>query len=78
METILSNASVSITELKRNRSAVIPGEGIKAVALLVHNRPSIYLVPARAYQDLLERLDEPELAELVRPQAKKRRQGRPG
>ncbi len=73
METIFSNASVSITELKRNPSAVIDAADNEAVAVLVHNKPSAYLVPARAYQDLLERLDDLELAELVRTRAKERR-----
>lgn len=73
METTLSNASVSITELKRNPSAVIDAADNKAVAVLVHNKPSAYLVPARAYQDLLERLDDLELAELVRARAGERR-----
>lgn len=73
METILTNASVSITELKRNPSAVIEAAGDESVAVLVHNKPSAYLVPAVAYQDLLARLEDFELAELVRARAKERR-----
>lgn len=73
MEQILSNASVSITELKRNPSAVIEAADDEAVAVLVHNKPSAYLVPARAYKRLLDRLDDLELAELVRARAKERR-----
>ncbi|MDE2155644.1 MAG: type II toxin-antitoxin system prevent-host-death family antitoxin [Xanthomonadaceae bacterium] len=73
METILSKASVSITELKRNPSAVIEAADDEAVAVLVHNKPSAYLVPAQAYQRMLERLDDLELAELVRARAKERR-----
>lgn len=73
METILSTSSISITELKRNPSAVIGAAGDEAVAVLVHNKPSAYLVPAQAYQRLLERLDDLELAELVRSRARERR-----
>lgn len=73
METILTNASISITELKRNPSAVIEAAGDESVAVLVHNKPSAYLVPAAAYQDLLARLEELELAELVRARARERR-----
>ncbi len=73
METILSKASVSITELKRNPSAVIEAADNEAVAVLVHNRPSAYLVLARAYQDLRERLDDLELAELGRSRVEERR-----
>ncbi|HET7223949.1 MAG TPA: type II toxin-antitoxin system prevent-host-death family antitoxin [Rhodanobacteraceae bacterium] len=73
METILTNASISITELKRNPSAVIEAAGDESVAVLVHNKPSAYLVPAAAYQDLLTRLEDLELAELVRARARERR-----
>jgi antitoxin StbD len=73
METILTNASISITELKRNPSAVIEAAGDESVAVLVHNKPSAYLVPAAAYQDLLARLEDLELAELVRARVKERR-----
>ena len=37
METILADTSVSITELKRNPSAVIEAADDEAVAVLVHN-----------------------------------------
>ena len=73
METILAGASVSITELKRNPSAVIEAADSEAVAVLVHNKPSAYLVPAQAYQRLIERLEDLELAELVRNRAGERR-----
>ncbi|MGH8147289.1 MAG: type II toxin-antitoxin system Phd/YefM family antitoxin [Rhodanobacteraceae bacterium] len=73
METILSEASVSITELKRNPSAVIEAADEAAVAVLVHNKPSAYLVPAETYRRMLERLEDLELAELVRARASERR-----
>ena len=73
METILADASISITELKRNPSAVIDAAEGESVAVLVHNRPSAYLVPAATYQRMLERLEDLELAELVRARAKGRR-----
>lgn len=69
MERILSDTSVSITELKRNPSAVIGAAGDESVAVLVHNKPSAYLISAKAYTELLERLDDLELAELVRSRA---------
>ncbi len=73
MEQILSGASISITELKRNPSAVIEAAEDEAVAVLVHNKPSAYLVPAATYRRLLERLEDMELAELVRARAKERK-----
>ena len=73
METILADSSISITELKRNPSAVIEAADGDSVAILVHNKPSAYLVPAATYQRLLGRLEDLELAELVRSRAKERR-----
>ena len=73
MESILTEASISITELKRNPSAVIEAADGESVAILVHNKPSAYLVPAETYKRLLDRLEDLELAELVRSRAKERR-----
>ena len=73
METILSDASVSVTELKRNPSAVIEAAEDAPVAVLVHNKPSAYLVPAATYQRMVERLEDLELAEIVRARANERR-----
>ena len=42
METILSTASVSIAELKRNPSVVIEAADNEAVAARVHNKPCAY------------------------------------
>jgi antitoxin StbD len=72
MEQLLANMSVSITELKRNPSAVIDSAEDSAVAVLVHNTPKAYLVPAHTYQELLERLEDLELGELVRARSKER------
>lgn len=73
METILSDTSVSITELKRNPSAVIEAAEDAPVAVLVHNKRSAYLVPAVTYQRMVERLEDLELAEIVRTRAHERR-----
>lgn len=73
MEIILADASISITELKRNPSAVIEAADGESVAVLVHNKPSAYLVPAATYKRLLDRLEDLELAELVHSRAKERR-----
>jgi antitoxin StbD len=73
MEVILAGASISITELKRNPSAVIEAADGESVAVLVHNKPSAYLVPAATYKRLLDRLEDLELAEQVRQRKSERR-----
>jgi antitoxin StbD len=73
VETILSGVSVSITELKRNPSAVIEAADDETVAVLVHNKPIAYLVPADTYERMVEQLEDLELVELVRLRANERR-----
>ena len=73
MEQILSDSSISISELKRNPGAVIDEAGDEPVAVLTHNKPSAYLVPAATWRRMLERLEDLELAELVRARAKERK-----
>ena len=73
METILAESSVSITELKRNPSEVIDTADGAPVAVLIHNKPSAYLVPADTYKRMVERLEDLELAQIVRERAKERR-----
>lgn len=73
MATIHAGVSVSISELKRNPSAVIEAADGETVAVLVHDKPSAYLVPAETYKRLLARLDDLELSELVRARSDEKR-----
>jgi antitoxin StbD len=73
MEVILANATVSITEFKRDPSAVIEAAGDGVVAVLVGNKPSAYIVSSGTYKRLLDRLEHLELAELARARTKEPR-----
>ena len=66
MELLYTNASVSISELKKNPTAVIDEADGFPVAVLNHNRPAAYLVPAAAFEAMMEKLDDIELAKLVK------------
>jgi antitoxin StbD len=66
MELLYTNASVSISELKKNPSAIIEEADGFPVAVLNRNKPAAYLVPAAAFEALMEKLDDLELARLVR------------
>jgi antitoxin StbD len=66
MQRILSRSSISISDLKKNPSSVIREARGEPVAILNHNRPTAYLVPAATFEILLDRFDDFELAELVR------------
>ncbi len=69
MDTILASASVSISDLKKNPSRVILEAEGAPVAILNHNKPSAYLVPAETFEAVLEKLEEYELATLVEDRA---------
>ena len=66
LDPILADASISISELKKNPSAAIAAAGGFPVAILNRNTPSAYLVPAAAWEALMDLLDDIELAEIVR------------
>ena len=59
--TVLSRTAASVSELKRNpMGTVAAGEGF-AVAILNRNEPAFYCVPAKAYEAMIERLEDAEL-----------------
>ncbi len=66
MEPLRAELSASITELKKNPSALISQADGNPVVILNHNRPAAYLLPADVYETLLSRLEDLELACLVR------------
>ena len=69
IDPLLAGAGVSISDLKKNPSAVIEAAGGFPVAVLNRNTPAAYLVPARAWEELMDRLEDIELAEIVRARA---------
>jgi prevent-host-death family protein len=54
MEALQARLSASISELKKNPSALIAGANGEAIAILNHNRPTAYLVPAATYEALIQ------------------------
>jgi antitoxin StbD len=64
--TIYARTTVSMTDLRRNPSGILEDAGDSPVAVLNHNKPTAYLLSARAYEALLERLDDAELGKLAK------------
>ena len=69
MDTIFSNTTVSVTELKRNFAGILKQADDCPVAILNHNRPEAYLLPAAYYERLMAYLEDLEDAKLVRERA---------
>ena len=66
MELILTKFSASISELKKNPTALLTQAEGEPVAILNHNRPTAYLVPADMYASMVELLEDFELGQIVR------------
>ncbi|WP_223823766.1 type II toxin-antitoxin system Phd/YefM family antitoxin [Candidatus Enterovibrio escicola] len=62
---ILADNATSITELKKNPMAVIEQADGFPVAVLNRNQPVFYCIPADAYELLMDKLEDVELAKLV-------------
>lgn len=65
MMQILSDYSVSISELKKNPSSLIEQSHGSAIAVLNHNKPTAYLVPAETYEQMMELLSDLKLSSIV-------------
>jgi antitoxin StbD len=66
---ILADVATSITELKANpMKAVASGHGLP-IAVLNRNEPAFYCVPADAYEQLLDKIEDMELLALARERA---------
>jgi antitoxin StbD len=58
---ILAETTASVSELKKNpMGTVAAGDGFP-VAILNRNQPAFYCVPAKAYEALMDRLEDTEL-----------------
>jgi antitoxin StbD len=63
---ILVNTVASISELKANpMKTVETGEG-STIAILNRNTPAFYCVPAKVYEEIMDRLEDAELVALIR------------
>lgn len=66
---ILTETTASVSELKKNpMGTVAAGEGLP-VAILNRNAPAFYCVPAKAYEALMERLEDLELNAIANARA---------
>jgi antitoxin StbD len=63
--TILSETAASLLELKNDPLAIVAaGDGFP-VAILDHDEPAFYCIPARTFETLMDKLEDMELAAIV-------------
>ncbi|MDX2440316.1 MAG: type II toxin-antitoxin system Phd/YefM family antitoxin [Desulfobacterales bacterium] len=66
MESVLAECSASISELKKNPSALIEQSDGEPIAILNHNKPTAYLIPAETYEAMLEKIEDYQLGLIVK------------
>jgi len=69
MQRVEASVAVSVSDLKKSPSAVMEDAAGETVAVLNHNRVMAYMVPAEAYEAMVERLDDQTLIETIRSRA---------
>lgn len=69
MQRLVTQMAVSVSDLKKSPGAVMDGADGEAVAILNHNKVMAYMVPARAYEAMIERLDDLALIDVIRDRA---------
>lgn len=65
-QTIHAKTTVSMTDLRRNPSKIMEIAGDLPVAVLNHNKPEAYLLSAKAYEALLDLIDDLMLIKTVK------------
>ncbi len=70
MKQIFANCSASISELKKNPTALLNEAEGAPVAILNHNKPTAYLIPADTYEWMMDILDDYELGKIVKKRRK--------
>ena len=72
MKPILADLSASISELKKNPSALLQQAEGSPITILNHNKPTAYLIPAETYEAMIELIEDYELGEIVKQRSKER------
>ena len=65
MTPVYANFTASISELKKSPTALLKKSHGQPIAVLNHNIPSAYLVPAEVYEAMMEKLDDLELGKIA-------------
>lgn len=67
---ILTEIAASISELKANPMKVVAsGEGMP-ITILNRNEPAFYCIPAKAYEAMMDLIEDKELLELAKRRIK--------
>lgn len=66
MERILSDKTVSVSELKKNLSSILKSVEGEPIAVLNHNTTSAYILSAKDYEALIDSLEDYQLGMIIK------------
>jgi antitoxin StbD len=66
LTTIITDHTATISDLKKNPMSIMKESDGEAVAILNHNKPAFYCVPPDIYEQLMEKVEDMELGEIVK------------
>lgn len=66
MESVLAKCSASISELKKNSASLIEQAEGEPIAILNHNKPTAYLIPADTYEIMLEQIEDYQFGLMIK------------
>lgn len=69
MQRIEAEIAVSVSDLKKNPTAVVDEARGNPIAILNHNRVMAYMVPADTYEAMMDALDDQALIAIARARA---------
>jgi len=69
MQRVEAEIAVSVSDLKKNPTAVVAGARGNPIAILNHNRVMAYVVPAETYEAMMDALDDQALIEVAKARA---------
>jgi antitoxin StbD len=69
MNAMYATMTTSVTELKRNFAGILKQADDCPVAVLNHNRPEAYLLPAAYYERMVNYMEDLEDAKTLRERA---------
>lgn len=69
MQRIEAEIAVSVSDLKKNPSAIVDGARGSAVAIFNRNRVMAYMVLAGTYEAMMDALDDQALIEIAKARA---------
>jgi len=69
MQRVEAEIAVSVSDLKKNPTAVVDSARGNPVAILNHNRVMAYMVPAETYEAMIDALDDQVLVEIAKARA---------